>query len=742
MKKHILKFLLLMILFVTTCMCLKETTFAKGAEKAYAVLDGGTLTFYYDTGSGNYDSDVVYYVVPDASSIPWINNTVRENAKYVVFDSTFKDYNALTSTAKWFSWGNVPNTKLVSISGLENLNTSNVTDMSRMFWNSDALETLTFGGVFDTSNVKNMYQMFYSCDNLTSVDLGEFKTSNVTNMCDMFSDCKNLTSLDLSSFDTNSVTDMSAMFRKCESITEIKVGSFVTDNVTDMRQMFGQCSSLATLDVSNFNTTNVTDMNTMFYGCEKLSSIDVSGFTTTNVTNVSGMFANCVNLKKIDISNFDTSHVNDFRTVFYHDSNLQSINFGNMDTSNATMMNQMFEGCSSLEVLDISSFSTNNAPTVNKMFNACTSLKSIYVSNKWDSSKCSGTDVFAGCTSLSGGNGTVYDSTKVDYTYARIDGGIDNPGYFYKKVEPGNIEIDTVGDVSSELVINNIEENVGMTEEEIIELNSGDEFATVLEVNETTPDEDTNNKVNELLVNEEVKKVCALDISLFLKNITDNTSRPITETRQNVEVKIDLPAELIPSPSEEVGVIRIHEGVSEILPTRYDAANGRIIFNTEKFSIYVIYLKAGSNNGGNESFNYLDPLRSTLKTLIAYNATDTMIVWEEGTGLPYDVMQLIKESNVTVEFKYTYEGVDYDVLINKSNVPSEYVEWYGPLYLAGLSKNYSNIGLTVHGEYVVVPDDTLNVLSARFNTTVDELMRLNPFIKDSHWIYPGQVIKY
>lgn len=376
------------------------------------------------------------------------------------------------------------------------------------------------------------------------------------------------------------------------------------------------------------------------------------------------------------------------------------------------------------------------------MFNACTSLKSIYVSNKWDSSKCSGTDVFAGCTSLSGGNGTVYDSTKVDYTYARIDGGIDNPGYFYKKVEPGNIEIDTVGDVSSELVINNIEENVGMTEEEIIELNSGDEFATVLEVNETTPDEDTNNKVNELLVNEEVKKVCALDISLFLKNISNNTSRPITETRQNVEVKIDLPAELIPSPSEEVGVIRIHEGVSEILPTRYDAANGRIIFNTEKFSIYVIYLKAGSNNGGNESVDYLDPLRSTLKTLIAYNATDTMIVWEEGTALPYDVMQLIKESNVTVEFKYTYEGVDYDVLINKSNVPSEYVEWYGPLYLAGLSKNYSNTGLTVHGEYVVVPDDTLNVLSARFNTTVDELMRLNPFIKDSHWIYPGQVIKY
>ena len=41
--------------------------------------------------------------------------------------------------------------------------------------------------------------------------------------------------------------------------------------------------------------------------------------------------------------------------------------------------------------------------------------------------------MFTGCTSLVGGQGTVYDSTKVDKTYARIDGGTSSPGYFTLK---------------------------------------------------------------------------------------------------------------------------------------------------------------------------------------------------------------------------------------------------------------------------------------------------------------------
>lgn len=44
--------------------------------------------------------------------------------------------------------------------------------------------------------------------------------------------------------------------------------------------------------------------------------------------------------------------------------------------------------------------------------------------------------MFTGCTSLVGGAGTAYDADHIDHTYAHIDGGAANPGYFTSKNAP------------------------------------------------------------------------------------------------------------------------------------------------------------------------------------------------------------------------------------------------------------------------------------------------------------------
>ena len=41
--------------------------------------------------------------------------------------------------------------------------------------------------------------------------------------------------------------------------------------------------------------------------------------------------------------------------------------------------------------------------------------------------------MFKEVTNLVGGNGTVYNSSHVDKTYARLDGGTSSPGYFTLK---------------------------------------------------------------------------------------------------------------------------------------------------------------------------------------------------------------------------------------------------------------------------------------------------------------------
>ena len=71
---------------------------------------------------------------------------------------------------------------------------------------------------------------------------------------------------------------------------------------------------------------------------------------------------------------------------------------------------------------------------MSRAFYENTALKTIYVSENFDTSKVTdSTDMFKSSTKLVGGAGTTYDSSKTDKTYAHVDGGTSNPGYFTLK---------------------------------------------------------------------------------------------------------------------------------------------------------------------------------------------------------------------------------------------------------------------------------------------------------------------
>ena len=89
----------------------------------------------------------------------------------------------------------------------------------------------------NTSNVIYMDGMFKGCNNLTSLDVGSFDTSNVTNMSDMFWR-SSATSLDLSSFNTSNVKTMYNMFSGCALLTYLDISSFDFANVMNYDGMF------------------------------------------------------------------------------------------------------------------------------------------------------------------------------------------------------------------------------------------------------------------------------------------------------------------------------------------------------------------------------------------------------------------------------------------------------------------------------------------------------------------------
>ena len=308
------------------------------AQEAYVVNEGEVITFYYDTERASrtgtvYDIDQKrpYYDYP-----AWANNP---QIKQAVFDASFKNYQP-TTTAYWFYYSSI-----YSIKGIENLNTSKVTDMSYMFYFCYELRDLDVSG-FNTENVTNMSCMLFNCRN-TNLDVSGFDTSKVTDMSDMFAYCEYHNSLDVTGFDTSNVTNMSGMFYNCEALTSLDVSNFDTSKVTDMSGMFNGCKQLTSLDLSNFDTSKVTDMRYMFYYCNNMTELNVSTFDISNVTNMRCMFHSCYGLTTLDLKNFDTSKVTDMSYMFFNCRALTSIYCDHTWTCDEST--KMFNGCTSLK---------------------------------------------------------------------------------------------------------------------------------------------------------------------------------------------------------------------------------------------------------------------------------------------------------------------------------------------------------------------------------------------------------
>ena len=146
----------------------------------------------------------------------------------------------------------------------------------------------------DTSNVTNMSGMFYKCLNLITIP--QLYTSNVTNMSSMFSRCSSLETIP--QIDTSRVINMEYMFEECGSLRTIS--QLDTRSVTNMNRMFYNCNYLTT--IPQLDTSSATDMSYMFSSCKKLTIIDI-----THMANNNNSFANsCYSLTKLIIRNMNS----------------------------------------------------------------------------------------------------------------------------------------------------------------------------------------------------------------------------------------------------------------------------------------------------------------------------------------------------------------------------------------------------------------------------------------------------
>ncbi|MCJ1980934.1 BspA family leucine-rich repeat surface protein [Lactococcus piscium] len=360
-------------------------------------------------------------------------------------------------------------TKLTEIEGLAKLDTSDVTDMSEMFYDCYALTKLDLS-YFNTSNVESIVDMFFFCASLESLDLSNFNTQKITHMGGAFQECQKLKKLDISGFDTSKVTTMEKMFKKT-SLSSLKLGSkfrFIgsdfnlpkptaltpgddltgnwikqdgnskTYNTTDFTEKYGTgdlkpgtyvaetgvlkwgdaaCSFNADSGVlmvgpGTLSTASYTPWNQK--GAKAIDKKLIKKIIFTGETKApeksNGLFKKLTKLTEIEgLTNLDTSDVTDMSEMFYDCYALTKLDLSNFNTSNVESIVDMFFYCRNLTTLDLSNFNTQKVTHMGGAFQECQKLKKLDISG-FDTSKVTSMQRMFKNTSLS--NLTLGDNFK------------------------------------------------------------------------------------------------------------------------------------------------------------------------------------------------------------------------------------------------------------------------------------------------------------------------------------------
>ena len=312
------------------------------------------------------------------------------------------------------------------------------------------LETITGLEYLNTANVTDMSLMFFNCQKLTSLDLSNFNTEKVTNMEAMFSVCPKLKTIYASDkFTTAAVTKSEKMFSYCDSLsgdinwtsdkandkTYAKIdGGYFRDKAYDNRPWVKYADGTLTFrcGYKKIFGDNEYALNSgeepPAWAQDNIKTNKVvfeASFANARPTTCFAWFKNFTFLKQIEgIENLNTGNVTSMAQMFLGCRNLAELDVTHFNTANVTSMISMFNGCTGrLTSLDVTNFNTANVTDMRYMFMYCNNLKEIYVSDKFVTNAVTKSqDMFSGCNSLSGD--IDWKSVKVnDKTYAKTDGG-------------------------------------------------------------------------------------------------------------------------------------------------------------------------------------------------------------------------------------------------------------------------------------------------------------------------------
>ena len=276
-----------------------------------------------------------------------------------------------------------------------NLDVSNVTDMSSMFYRNQISDLKPLKS-WNVSNVTDMRYMFYGNQISDLKPLKSWSVSNVTDMSSMFYGNQISDLSPLANWNVGNVTDMSAMFYGNQISDLSPLANWNVGNVTDMSYMFchNQISDLSPL--ATWKLDNVTDISGMFYGNQISDLSPLAYWKLDNVTNMRYMFyGNQISdLKPLKSWSWNIPNVTNMAGMFDLNQISDLSPLANWNVGKVTNMSYMFANNQISDLSPLANWNVGKVTNMSYMFawNYIRSHKQSYLTNigdlsKWDTSK-------------------------------------------------------------------------------------------------------------------------------------------------------------------------------------------------------------------------------------------------------------------------------------------------------------------------------------------------------------------
>ena len=264
-------------------------------------------------------------------------------------------------------------------SDLNNWDTSNVTNMSSMFFNVIINSGLDLSN-WDTSNVTNMSGMFLNAKINSKLDLSNWEIKSWANLNGMFSSAKINSGINLSNWIINSWARLNNMFYATIN-TKLDLNSWEIRNWVSLNNMFSSAKINSGINLSNWEIKSWANLNGMFSSATINSGIDLSNWEIKNWASLYGVFARAIINTELDLSSLDMSNLTSLNNMFSNATINTELDLNNLDISNVTSLNSMFAGVKINAGLDLSNWDTSKVTDMSYMFSNATINSELDLSN-------------------------------------------------------------------------------------------------------------------------------------------------------------------------------------------------------------------------------------------------------------------------------------------------------------------------------------------------------------------------